>query len=80
MADQTRDEWEDPYPDIDETTASVELHKAQERLERAETGEQRTASVIGSLRSVIADATVMHDRNHYVARLRPIFRGTNNAA
>jgi hypothetical protein len=80
VADRTPDEWEDPYPDIEDSTARRELRDAESRLENAQTAEQKTASVIGKLRGSLAVARKMHDTNHYVERLRPIYRGTNHAA
>lgn len=80
MAERTPDKWEDPYPAIEESTAKRELRDAESRLESAQTGEVRTASVIGKLRESLAASRGMHDENHYVARLRPIIRGNHNAA
>lgn len=80
MADQTSDKWEDPYPEVEDTTARRELRDAESRLQNAQSGEIRTASVIGVLRASLEVARSMHSENHYVARLRPIIRGTNHAA
>lgn len=80
MADQTPDNWDDPYPEIEESTAKRELREAESRLQSAQTGEIRTASVIDELKGILAVAQKMHDKNHYVERLRPIYRGTNHAA
>lgn len=72
--------WPEPYEEVDGDTARIERDKADQRLERAATGEIRTGAIIERMRGLLDLSHEMHATNHYVERLRPIFRGTNNAA
>lgn len=68
------DEAFDPLDPTDESTAQGERRRANERAADAVTGEQRTLEVVSALRGLIGEVQAMHEKNHYVERLLPIFR------
>lgn len=74
------DEAYDPLDPIDESTARGERRRAEERAADAVTGEQRTLEVVSVLRGLFGEVAGMHEKNHYVERLLPIFRETHRHA
>lgn len=74
------DEAYDPLDPIDESTARSERRRADERAADAVTGEQRTLEVVSVLRGLFSEVRGMHEENHYVDRLLPVFRGTHRHA
>lgn len=63
------------YDEIDESTAVGERRRAEARVEAADTGAQRTRSALLELNFWISNIAQMHEENHYVERLRPIWQG-----
>jgi len=72
--------WDQPMPNIDETTAKVERMRAEERVVTAESGAQRTHDAVFSLRSLVNTVRDMHTENHYVEAMLPFMRGSNRAS
>ena len=72
--------WEEPTPEIDENTATVERMRAEERVVTAESGAQRTHEAVFSLRALVNGVRDMHSENHYVEAMLPFMRGSNRAA
>lgn len=72
-------EREAPYPDIDESTAVIERREATRKVVAAEVGEIRTRSALSRLAQLRGEIMDMHNENHYVERLLPVFRGGHSA-
>lgn len=70
----------DSYEPIDETTASREALRAEVRVETADQAAMRTGAVVSALRGLVSEIGEMHETNHYVEILTPIFRGTHRHA
>lgn len=68
-------ERESPYPEIDESTAVVKKREASMKVVAAEVGEMRTRSVLSLLAQIRGEIIDMHNENHYVERLLPVFQG-----
>lgn len=63
------------YDEIDESTAVSERRRAEARVVEADSGTQRTRSALRELNFWVANIAQMHEENHYVERLRPIWQG-----
>lgn len=65
----------DTVPPIDEITATQERRLAEQRCRDAESGAARTSEAVSTLRGLVQHGRELHEQNHYVQRLLPIFRG-----
>lgn len=61
---------------MDETTEGRERVQAEKNLQTAAVSAARSASIIVELRGLVSQSKALHQKNHYVPRLRRIFRGT----
>lgn len=61
------------------STSTEELLVAQQALRDAEDGQVRTDEIVSSMLGWAGRIAVMHEENHYVNKLRTIFRGDHNA-
>lgn len=68
------------YDPIDESTASREALHAEQRVDTADQAAVRTGAVVSMLRRLVNETVEMHETNHYVEHLVPIFRGTHRHA
>jgi hypothetical protein len=66
-------------PDIDESTAQVEKHLAEQRVSAAEDGAERTRQAVGFFGGFVKTAKTLHEANDYTNRMLLIMRGSNRA-
>lgn len=61
-------------------TARTEKRNAQERVERAETGTQKTDAAVSRVDRAVASIRAMHENNHYREILISIMQGSHSRA
>lgn len=79
MAPEYRNDG-DQYDPIDESTARAEHRRAEDRLRRAETGGQRTSSIVSDFVEIVSKMHEMHEENDFTRRLRETYRGAHRHA
>lgn len=61
-----------------EDNNAAELESAQRAIREAELGAVRTDAVVSSMLAFAGRIAEMHEENHYVNKLRTIFRGSHH--